>query len=146
MKQQSLSASANQSTAVDLLLNDGSVSDDHKKDAGDLDKVVKSFKTGFGSIMGIFKDKEEKTPGGQKLSVNKSMQPNSRMTNSMNVSIDSNQRMGSGVPVTGQLEYQISYAFFQNFQRYEDLNQYLINVGRILMGERDKIAQLFKRV
>lgn len=60
MKQQSLSASANMSTGLDLLLCDGSVVEDSKKEAGDLDKVVKSFKTGFGSIMGIFKDKDEK--------------------------------------------------------------------------------------
>ena len=44
------------------------------------------------------------------------------------------------------LEYQIRLAFFTHFRTAEDIQQYLVNVGRTLVNERDKITQLFKRV
>jgi hypothetical protein len=55
MKQQSLIGGCGVN-AADLLLDQ---SEEHKKEGGDLDKVVKSFKSGFGSFMGIFKDEKQ---------------------------------------------------------------------------------------
>jgi hypothetical protein len=44
------------------------------------------------------------------------------------------------------LEYQIRYAFFTHFKSANDVERYLVDVGRILVNERDKITQLFKRI
>ena len=44
------------------------------------------------------------------------------------------------------MDYYIRYAFFQHFRSAEDIYRYLVEVGRALVNERDKIAMLFKAI
>lgn len=91
MKQQSLiNQSSNQSTAADMLML--SQDEEHKQHAsGDLDKVVKSFKTGFGSIMGIFGDQKGKKDDKKPSHPTKGGKLN---TSEVNVSVDSQHSSG----------------------------------------------------
>lgn len=70
----------------------------------------------------------------------------------MNVSRDTDSHLNMSLDSTNfsqsssLMDSQSKYAFFQHFKASDDVHRYLVEVGRLLVNERDKITQLFKRI
>lgn len=146
MKQQSLSANSAELMLADMLLMNHEGAEEHKQET--TNKVKTSIKSGFGSILGIFgdsksQDKKKESARGDKKIMDFDP-PSSRSSFSMSsFSMDPSQFTTSQ---PSPIEYQTRYAFFTHFKSAEDVYRYLVDVGRVLVNERDKIAALFKRV
>ena len=108
-------------------------------------------KNSFKSVISIFgdskKDQEKKKSqfAGDKKGATIDPSSSRMSMTSMNMSMDQSYQM-QGNYNTESLEYQIRYAFFTHFKSAEDVYRYLVDVGRVLVNEREKITQLFKRV
>lgn len=111
-------------------LNTSLDSADQHKSAG----VVSSFKTGFGSLLSVFKDDAKKKPKALNQSLDESLTAADRLSQS--------HVMESG----SHLESAFGPAFLQHFQSAEEIYKYLIQVGSAIMNQREKIAQLFKQL
>jgi meiotically up-regulated gene 157 (Mug157) protein len=62
----------------------------------------------------------------------------------INFSTDSNRQTLTQQQTT--LEQQIRHGFFGQFRSSEDVYKYLVKVGTVLVVEREKITQLFKKI
>ena len=115
--------------------------DDHSKPTGDLGKVVNSFKSGFGSFLNVFKDdKGSKKPAPAKGKVGGSMMQQSHDESLTGTDRLSQSMMESSHHHSGQIDYQLSFAFLAHFQSPEEIYKYLIQVGGVIMNQKDKIA------
>lgn len=107
--------------------------------SGDIGSVVKnSLKTGFGSIIGIF-GKDEQKKAKQTASRNSTDLNQSHSENRLSMSMQVDQSFMQPLS-NSSLEYQIRLAFAAYFKQPLDVERYLVNVGRVLVNERDKIA------
>ena len=145
MKQQSLSG--NLMLADILLMNHEAEEQKHTGGEG-ANKAKTSLKSGLGSILGLFGDSkahDKKKEGGKgDMKIMDFDPPTTRSSFSLSsFSMDPSQFSTSQ---TSSIEYQTRFAFFTHFKSAEDVYRYLVDVGRVLVNERDKIAMLFKRV
>lgn len=105
-------------------------------------KVVNSFKSGFGSFLSVFKEDK----GAKKPATTKGKAGGSMMQQSLDESLTATDRLSSSMMESSHhhgghhIDYQLSFAFLAHFQSPEDIYKYLIQVGGVIMNQKDKIA------
>ncbi|CDW77003.1 UNKNOWN [Stylonychia lemnae] len=122
-------------------------------------QVVKSsIKQSFGSIMNIFGSNNNNNSSSQNRGTVTSKKQNQPQINSSHIITTSNmygKDVNSSMFQADQttqpqnstiLENQIRQGFFLHFKNSEDVYKYLVKVGTVLIVEKDKITQLFKRI
>eukprot|EP00347_Sterkiella_histriomuscorum_P015980 403354962 len=125
------------------------------------DKVKSSIKSGIGSLMNMFSTKDQNTSNrpsvskknkdkGQTSLASSHIVTSQHMLQNMNsqYSIDSTsqpQTTQSMIEQQTQLMRQ-SGGFYLQFNQPEDVYKYLVRVGTVLVVEKDKITQLFKKI
>ena len=106
------------------------------------------------SLMNIFQQSDsgnKRRPTSTKNSTQRKL--DSEFSNSSSIVTSQHMAVGQEQSQTSDqtqfsvsLEQQIRHGFFHHFKNPEDVYKYLVKVGTVLVVERDKITQLFKKI